>query len=192
MPDHNIKITSYSEIDIHEVIRRIKSGEQLAFKSLFFAWQHRIYRYIWLRVRNIEIAEDIVQDVFFRIWQKRETLQENGNFTAFIFQIAHNLVVDWARKNGAKLRMQGTLTSNEKQSTHANEQAELHDLESIISNAIETLPPAMQQAFVLHRFENLNYKQIAEIMGISNKTVEKHMSAALKKLRGVLRDSGFP
>ncbi|MCA9734412.1 RNA polymerase sigma-70 factor [candidate division KSB1 bacterium] len=174
-----------------ESLQKISIGNQNAFKALFHQWQPRIYRYIWLRVRNVQIAEDLVQEVFFRLWQKRQHLPQSSNFTAFIFQIAHNLVVDWTRKNKVRSQAMATLGAKNEISPAANDQIEASELNQAVTAAISNLPPAMQNAFVLHRMENLTYKQIAEVMNISVKTVEKHISKALQRLRDIFRKQDF-
>ncbi|KAA3612151.1 MAG: RNA polymerase sigma-70 factor [Calditrichaeota bacterium] len=181
----NMETVAYGLLD------KISEGNQAAFKTLFFDWQPRIYRFIWLRVCNTEIAEDLVQETFFRLWKIRRQLPDSSNFTAFIFQIAHNLVIDWARKNKVQNRSLREMQLSEKSSHPASADTETDELETAISKCISTLPSRMQKAFILHRFENLTYKQIAKVMGISHKTVEKQISEALKRLRSELKKLDF-
>ncbi len=142
-------------------------------------------------MQNIEIAEDLVQETFLRLWQKRQQVPGSHNFPAYIFQIAYHLVIDWARKNQVHKRILQKAVINEQPSLMTECETEFDELTAIIVKNIKALPPAMQQAFLLHRTANLTYKEIASVMGITKKSVEKHISGALKRLRRELYKVDF-
>lgn len=171
-------------------INLLRAGNEAAFEALFMAYQPRLFRFIWLRLHSIEAAEDLVQETFFRLWKTRDRLKPYKNLEIYLFRIASNLTIDYMRKVRRKplvLEAPDTLSSASTPETtfFANQTSEL------ITRTTMKLPERQRDAFVLSRFEGFSHAQIAKIMGISTKTVEKHIGSALKTLRRELQSSGI-
>jgi len=135
-------------------------------------------------VQDKDIAEDIVQDVFFKLWEKREVLIINTSLKAYLFQSTINQSLNYIRKYKNALKRESAY--GEDTASHSNfvEQAmALKEIGSRIDTAMNALPEACRTVFVLSRYEQLSYKQIAVKLDISVKTVENHMVKALKHLR---------
>lgn len=139
------------------------------------------------------IVEEIVQDVFVTLWQKASELDANGNVVAWLYatlryKVLHELRTESNRKfyEGKAIQL-----SNELQATNQDNILERKQLSNKIKTAIDELPQQCKTAFVLSRFENKSYSEIAAIMNISVKTVEKHISKALEHLREELKEANF-
>ncbi|MFQ5753522.1 MAG: RNA polymerase sigma-70 factor [bacterium] len=163
--------------------RRVKHSDGHAFKALFECYQQAVYNFLYYKFSNIEAAEDVLQEVFVRLWENRHDLKEHCSIKAYVFTVANNLALNYIRHQKVVLKYQ--LQQNGK--THeaatpysALEKKELHEN---LMHAIEELPVQPRFVFMLSRFENLSYREISEQLNISIKTVESHMGKALKLLR---------
>ena len=135
-------------------------------------------------IQDKDIAEDIVQDVFFKLWEKREVLTINTSLKAYLFQSTINQSLNYIRKYKNALKRESAY--GEDIASHSNfvEMAMAQkDAGSKIDGAVNALPEASRTVFVLNRYEQLSYKQIAAKLDISVKTVENHMVKSLKHLR---------
>lgn len=135
-------------------------------------------------VKTQETAEDIVQDCFIKLWEKKEELSIEGNVNAYLAKMIRNRCLDFIKK---KKIQTSELNETYQGAIENNDQLELADLQASITEIIDALPEKCRQTFVLSRFEELSYKEIAEQLDISKKTVEAHISKALKSLRKNLK-----
>jgi len=176
-------MTRLSDSDITaEDIKALRSGDRSVFRKLFQGYQPRLYRFLWLKLRSVEIAEDLIQETFVRLWQNRGTLDPEKNLDIYLFRIATNLVIDFFRSNAAKThQLKNPTAIDARQKTDSA--AEFHQLRESVDNALSRLPDGPRTAFILSRYEELTHEEIAEVMGISIKTVEKHIGRALQVVR---------
>lgn len=176
------------EVDQHlddaQLTEKILEGDSDAFKALYFRYGQALFGWLWQRTHHREAAEDLVQELFARIWRKRDRLDPKQSIRAYLYQAANHLAIDHLRK---KVR------ENEKAEEAGNIDlaTALDELgferKEAISKAIAALPRAQRTVFLLSRFEGLKYNEIATTLGLSVKTVETHMGRALKKLREMLK-----
>ncbi len=164
-------------------------GEKLSsseFKIIFDEHYQWLCNYVFKLSGDLNLAEDIVQEVFIDIWNKRTRITIHS-LRSYLFRSCHNRFLEYLRKN--KTNLNRTSLDDIKLETLYELYKEEEDLENEriekLSRAIEMLPPKCKQAFKLSKFENLKYKEIAEVMGISIKTVEIHLSKALSRLRSI-------
>lgn len=162
--------------------------------SIYFP---KLVRFAREFVVSIEDAENIIQDIFIYLWEHQDVLSTVSNLNAFLFVLVKNRCIDFIRQKKLKERCReelGTLADKELQlKLYALQQFDenafsVGDIELILSNAINSLPEKCREVFVLSRMEGLKYREIAERLNISTKTVENHIIAALKKLRIALKD----
>lgn len=133
------------------------------------------------------MAEDLSQEVFIRIWLRRDKLREIERFESFLYQVSKNLVLDEFRKK--VLPNLGDDFFNVYLSDHSMDislQLEQKELRSTLRNAVEQLPPQMQRVFTLHRFEGLTHQQIAQQLNISRVSSQTYMARAIIQLRKIL------
>ena len=139
-------------------------------------------------VRQSDIAEDLAQDVFVRLWEKRESLNITSSIGAYLRRMAINEGISHLRKN-KKVSFEEFDKSQHADVVMSAEDAYLgQELKHKIQSAIDTLPPRCRIIFQLSRHEELTYKEIAQKLDISVKTVENQMGKALKILRELLKN----
>lgn len=165
------------------LVEAVNTGDQEAFEAIYRYYADTIYRFLWRRTKSPDVAADLTQETFIRMWRKNDTLDPNRGVKAFLFQIARNLSIDHLR---AQVRVD---TEEIDPALAAPEKDPLaFDTKHRISGAIQKLPENQRLAFSLSRFEGLTYAEIADTMNISVKTVEVHIGRALRKLRNSLHD----
>jgi len=166
---------------------KISAGLNLQdFKKLYRDHYANLCYFGQKYIRDREASEDIVHDVFVKLWEKRNTIDNDKSVKSYLFQAVNNRCLNYIRddKKFNKDYDQVLLfDGNAIEST----QIEQEELESKILYTIESLPDRCREVFKLSRIEELKYKEIAEKMGISVKTVEVQMSKALKILRKELK-----
>lgn len=157
----------------------------LAFDQVYELYSHKLFSFVFKILKNEAEADDIVQEVFVKIWESRGSLVDFKLLNSYIFTIAYNHSIDLIRKR----------ISNNKYLEHLKNSAvvnftppiisqiEFNELNSQVEKLIAGLPERQKQVYLLHREEGLTYPEIAEKMGISKNTVENHMVKALKYLR---------
>lgn len=163
---------------------QIKKGQTRAFDQLFDRYSQRLYRFSKSLLKNHEDAEEVVQEVFFRIWKKRGELDERKSFQSFLFSIAYNLIVDQFRQRVKDQKYEQFLIK-EAQQNYLNPENELEykEMKKQVNKAITELPEQRKKIYQLSREKGLSYKEIASRLHIKSKTVENHINLALKHIR---------
>ncbi|MCG8608600.1 RNA polymerase sigma-70 factor [bacterium] len=162
---------------------RIKRSDPEAFRALFDLYQQSIYNFIYLKLRDSAAAEDVVQEAFIRVWENRLELDENRSVRTYLFTIANNLALNVIRHQRIVLKYQAEADKKPPVVDETYLELESRELQIALVKALMNLPEAPRQAFMMSRFEELKYKEIADRLGISVKTVENHIGKALKLLR---------
>ena len=169
-----------------ELIELLKTDDERAVEFLFREHYDYLCRAVYRILPKSEVVEDLVQDVFFEFWRKRDTLNINTSFKAYLRRAAVNKTLNYIRD----LRLK--TVDVEKAPEAASKLAEApevmagKEVQESIDNAIDQLPERCRMVFVLSRFEEKSYKEIAQELDISVKTVENQISKALKLLRETL------
>lgn len=161
----------------------VRAADHAAFKTLYYRYYEALYRFVWRHVREAQVAQDLVQETFTRIWQQREKLDPQQSLKAFLYRIAYNLAVDHLRKKSHH----AVSLDSQSVSEPGYLPNEDFDLSAALQAAIQNLPEPLRLVFTMNRFDEATYAEIAEILQISVKTVESRMSKALKELREKLR-----
>lgn len=142
-------------------------------------------------VRDKDVAKDVVQEVFLRLWQNRDRIDFGSQITHYLTRATTHTALNYLRSR-RKLTSIDDLTSGAIENPQGHDDYAYQELEKKVSNAIERLPPKCRAIYLLSRNEGLKYQQIAEVMDISLKTVENQMGIALEKLRQELKPYLFP
>ena len=156
-----------------ELIRRFKNGDEDAFSFLYKHYWEKVYGFTRLYLVSSEDIAEVVQEVFIKLWEARHLL----------FIITRNMIFNYSRKKLNYSFLKVTVLQAMEQEYEEENKLELSDLKKYLSVLISQLPPRQQEIFRMSREQNLTYKQIAEQLSISEKTVEYHMGLALKYLR---------
>ena len=174
-------LVEYSNID---PISSIKNGNEAAFEKIFKTYFRNLHAFAYTFMKDDFIAEEIVQNVFFRIWEKKEQLQIDDSLKAYLYRSVHNESLNHLKHLKIKNSFQMQYSANmESSNQDASNQMIATELENDIQKAISELPPQCRTIFQMSRFEQLKYQQIADQLNISIKTVENQMGKALKVLR---------
>jgi RNA polymerase sigma-70 factor (ECF subfamily) len=166
---------------------RVAQGDQPAFTQIVKHYTRVIYPYMLYWLKHIHVIDELVQDVFLRVWKNRQKLPQMDNFGGYVYVITRNLV-------NAKLKEQ--MMMSEEQVLDAFDELlnkphlalELKELSSTIQTAIDSMPPRRKEVFRLSRQEGLTYEEIANELQISKGTVKEHMISALVYLRSYIRE----
>ncbi len=169
---------AFSEPDY---LRRLKQDDERAFDALFRHYSALVYRFAYSYLKSRPAAEEIVQECFIKIWEKRAQLREDMPLKGYLFTTAHHAVLNELRRDQHHLRLHGQVAATGPTSV-ANE-VEYQEMEALYLAALDRLPPKQREVFVLSRQQGLSYPEIAERQGVSVKTVEAHIVQALKTLR---------
>lgn len=170
--------------DERQLVIQLKDGNQASFQKLYAAYAPKLFGFSRKYLKSQEDAEEIVQEVFLRIWEKKENIDENQSFSSYIIQAAKHRIYNGFRKRVNEQAYLDFLIHADDVSRNFTElDVEYHEIKSKAENAISAMPPKRQEIFRLSRESGLKNKEIAEKLQISIKTVENQMGQALKYLR---------
>ena len=177
---HPLKV-EYSDSTI---ITLLKQGSEKVFETVFKDHFKSLHAYAHTFLKDDELAEEVVQNVFCRIWEKRDQLKPEGSIKAYLYRSVHNESLNYLKHQKVKASFQVYYADEmENASNQPSEKVMVNELERHIHKAINELPQQCRTIFQLSRFEHLKYQQIADEMGLSIKTIENQMGKALKLLR---------
>ena len=175
--------------DVYALLERVKNEDREAFRELVSLYQKRIFLLAFSFFHNREDAMDIVQETFMRLYQKIHTFREGENFKSWIFQVAKNLCIDRYRKNHSKGKEWGSEQNLEEMNLPSENSDNSHqalDLKMIFSRCLEKLAERQRMVFVLKHYNQLKYREIAEVLNISPGTVKSLHFKAVQNLRGLI------
>ncbi len=155
---------------------------KVEFKQIFDSYFDTIRSFIFYRCGNTDMASDMAQDVFMKIWEKREQLN-NQNLKSLLYKMANDLVISNYRKSSTRMNFEGNLLVLGNTSLSPEDELAFKELASSYVRALEKMPETQRVVFLMSRNDELKYSEIAERLVISVKAVEKRMSAALQHLR---------
>jgi RNA polymerase sigma-70 factor (ECF subfamily) len=166
---------------------KIRAGDHDAFEALFHSHYPSLCSLVARRVESPETAEEIVQDVFLRVWERRHALDPELSITHYLYRAARNHAMNHVKHRSIVLRERDAARTALRPSETAPEDRIRYDeIAAVAQRAIEQLPERCREIFLLSRHGELKYAEIASLLGISIKTVETHMVHALSSLRSGL------
>ena len=178
--------------DLIDILDRFKEDDPSAFERIYLEYNQKVYRFAKRYTNNKEDAEEIVQDVFVKLWDVRRTIDTACNFDNFLFAVTRNLLFDRHRRKVNEQHFQTTvLASLEEEFESTEDEIIAQDLSLYIEKIVEQLPPKQQEVFNLSRKQMLNREEIAEKLGIAEETVKAHIHQALSKIRKILANEGI-
>jgi RNA polymerase sigma-70 factor (ECF subfamily) len=163
--------------------KKIREGHEQAFEQLFKEYYFKLSRFVWRYVESKAIAEEIVQAVFADIWEDRAEWGPE-NTKSYLFSAVKNRAISHLRHQQVRIKYDSQWRDDEEHTTiEIDDKAREKRLQKAIKAEIEALPARSKMTFKLHRYDGLTYKEIAEVMDVSVKTVESQMTRTLKRLR---------
>jgi len=167
-----------------EIIGRIRKGDVGQFELLFRSSYVSLVRYAKTLIKDHDTAEEIVQDLFFRLWKDKEKLKIESSLNGYLFRSVHNKCLHFIEHNRVVERHAEDI-SNRQTESHESPSDILNykELQEKVARILERLPERCGKIFTMSRFEGLKYAEIAEKLSVSVKTVEANMGRALKEFR---------
>lgn len=163
------------------LLNELKNGDADAFLELYNIYHANLYHYVLRFVKSPAIAEDILQDVFLKLWEIRKTVNPDLCFSAYLYRISRNYVFKFLKKISTDESLQLRVMQDlEKNITDTDIRLRWKEYEDIFLHAIAQLPPQRRKVFRLCREEGKTYDQAAAELGISRNTVKEHMVMAMK------------
>ncbi|MGD2245748.1 MAG: RNA polymerase sigma factor [Candidatus Aminicenantes bacterium] len=175
--------------DIYALIEKIKDGDREAFMTITSLYQKKVFLLAYSFFHNREDAMDIVQETFLRLYQKINMFKRGESFQSWLLQISKNLCIDYYRKNYGKNRELKSETPVDELNLSGQEgpNPEMSsDLRTIFSAGIKKLAERQRMIFVMKHYNQLKYREIAEVLGISLGTVKSLHYKAVQNLRGLI------
>lgn len=170
-------------------IQNIREGDHLSFEIVFKLWHRKVYAYFFKKTASEDQAEELTQLAFIKLWRFKHTLTEDFPLDVQLFKIAKTTLFDYFKKLANDNR--NLKVYHEELSEIAAEESKLYDAKQELEVILNCLPPTRKQVFVLNRLHGYSYKEIAEKLSISPRTVEKHISLAMKQLNGYAYTPAF-
>lgn len=166
----------------------LRKGDKKSFQALFDQWYEPLCRYGIQQTGNPEEAEEIVQDVFVKLWMKREKLSIDTSIKSYLYRMVLNSIINRSQHQKVRMQHKADMVFQQKESESPAHAFAAAEVEMLAMQAIENMPEKRRQVYEFSRVHGLKYSEIAEKMGISVKTVEVHLSKALEQLRFHLKD----
>lgn len=178
---------SYQEINEveQELLNLQRTDENKFIEVLFKKYYAPLCRTVNRIVNDSDAAEDLVQDVFMKVWNNRQTLAINISIKSYLYRSAINNALNYLERNKRKVNLEQS-NFTEPSVNDAEEHLHFNEVQQRVKEATDALPPACKTIFILSRQENMSYKEIAASLQISPKTVENQMGKALKHFREYL------
>jgi RNA polymerase sigma-70 factor (ECF subfamily) len=178
---------------LQSLILSLQKGEKPAFEAVYSDFFGVVYHLSLQYLHDEKVAEEIVQDSFLKLWEIRETLNDRFNIRNFLYTITKNNCLNYLRNQKTALKHQENLKYLEMQFNYEalekmGSYIEFEELRLKIDQAIASLPDELRETFLLSRFDEFQYKEIADKLSVSVKTVEARMTKSLKILRHELKD----
>ena len=172
-----------------ETIRRIRRGDKQEFEKLFRSSYVSLVRYARVLLKDHDTAEEIVQDLFFRLWQGRENLKIESSLNGYLFRSVHNRSLHYIEHLKVVSRHAGEIAAEAPAASDSvSEDIYYSELQDKVTRVLERLPERCRAIFRMSRFEGLKYNEIADKLSVSLKTVEADMGKALREFRKALAE----
>ncbi len=177
------------ELNDRSVIRLLQEGNEQMFEQVFKTHFKNLHGYAFSIIKDDSLAEETVQNVFYKIWEKRTELNIDITLKAYLYRAVHNESLNHLKHEKVKERYRlHAVAGTSFHEQAASKKLVMKELETNLRHALNDLPEQCRTIFQLSRFEDLKYREIAEELSISVKTVENQMGKALRILRSKLAD----
>jgi RNA polymerase sigma-70 factor (family 1) len=168
----------------NELLQLAASGDQSAFAELFLQNRHKLFSFLMRLTQSPEATEDVIQDIFMKLWRSRSSLREIDHFSSYLFKMAQNQCITHFKRMAKETLIISRLASDVRPSQSTTEdQLALKEVQEQLQQAVSKLTPQQKLVFTLSREKGLKYDEIAAELNISSSTVKNHMIDALRIIR---------
>lgn len=165
-----------------ELLLKIAEGDESAFKDLFHSWRDKLYFFVLRITHSSEMAEDLLQDVFMKIWTNRATLSSIQHFDAYIYQMSRNQAISGMRRMAQETMILAEL--KKPQTEAVTDDTIVHrELNNKFQAILRKLPTQQRLVYTLTHLQGLKHEEVAQQLKISSSTVKNHMTRALCTIR---------
>nr|WP_294787063.1 RNA polymerase sigma-70 factor [uncultured Flavobacterium sp.] len=181
-----MKIDDYS--DNTTLIESLRNGDESAYTYLIDAYHHKLCVYANSLVKNVYSAEDIVQNVFIKVWEQRTRLKSDHAIKSFLYKLVYNEFIDLYRKNQSLFSLEKSYYDALNGIVQEEDSEAFQRILNAVNKEIQNLPPKCKEVFILSKKEGLTNIEIAEHLDVSIKTVEAQITKAFSILRSSLEE----
>lgn len=180
-----MKKEAIKQNDEQEIIKKIKHSDLDAYQIIFTKYHSTLFRVVYSKVNDYDLAQDITQETFIKVWLRRELLKPELSFLAFLIKISRNLIKDHFKREHVRKKHKDSIPNLAKSIKDNPEQSfeTVFLRERIFQIVHKSLPQKCRMIFLLSRIEGMKNQEIADLCKISKKTVENQINHALKILR---------
>jgi RNA polymerase sigma-70 factor (family 1) len=170
------------------IIERLKLGDEAAFRLVFDHYRNRLYAFSLKLTKSQDFAEEIVHDVFLKVWLNRQKINPDLSFNAFLFKITKNLSINFLKKAALDQAIRRSLVLEANKEDYSTIDALTSaDYEASLEKAINHLPPQQQKVFRMSRIEGYTHAEIAEQLRLTKGTVKNYMILAIESISKFLK-----
>lgn len=169
----------------NDLLRQVSHGDEKAFRTIFNKYHNRLGSHLFCVTKSHELAQEVVQDIFLKIWINRTELTHIRNFRAYLYVMSKNHALNCLQNNALEKTLTTALDDN--QDFQTDEVTEENDKYLLIDEAIDHLPPQQKQVYLMSRHERLNYKEIAARLSLSRETVKKYLQISSESITTYIR-----
>jgi RNA polymerase sigma-70 factor (ECF subfamily) len=174
-------------IDEQILLRQLAEGDRNAFRTLYDLHGDKLFSYTMRLTESKQIAEDVLQDVFIKVWQHRESLKEIRSFDAWLYTLAKNQVMNgFKRANLERLILTGIKYATKEACDPVTQSINYKETNRFLQEAINLLPPQQKKIYQLRQDQGMKTREIAQQLNISPLTVKKHVAQAVRTIRLML------
>lgn len=177
-------------IEENLLLAELKAGGQGAFNYFYKKYSSPLYRKLLKMVRVDVIAEELLQDLFLKVWDKREQIDPTQSFQSYLYRIAEHIVYDYLRKLARETKMQNHVAIKSTEIYEQFENGELEDeIKAKVHEAISRLPEQQKLVFTLCKLEKKSYEEVSAMLGITPGTINTHITRATKTIKNYLNNA---
>jgi RNA polymerase sigma-70 factor (family 1) len=171
-----------------ELLAQISAGDEKAFRALFASYYEQLYRYIFGFIKSKQVSEELVMDVFLKIWLGRDLISQIEKFDAFLFRVAHNKSIDFLRSVARDPKFKDLLLENIQLANNVQSDSPvlMQEYETKLREAVSLLSPQRKKVYQLSREQDMTHDEIAAQLNLSKHTINNHIVEAQRFIRTYL------
>jgi RNA polymerase sigma-70 factor (family 1) len=171
-----------------ELLAQISAGDEKAFRALFASYYEQLYRYIFGFIKSKQVSEELVMDVFLKIWLGRDLIPQIEKFDAFLFRVAHNKSIDFLRSVARDPKFKDLLLENIQLANNVQSDSPvlMQEYETKLREAVSLLSPQRKKVYQLSREQDMTHDEIAAQLNLSKHTINNHIVEAQRFIRTYL------
>ncbi len=183
---------TYEKNDERKIVQLLSEGNTDAFVQIFNRYRDRIYLVAMRYVKSQVLSEEIVQDIFMKLWTNRESLSEVLNFEAWFLTIAKNYILSYLKRMAMERTVREKWIEEVPQTEETTDHRIRHaEYSQLLQQALDNLPAQQRLVYTMAREQKLSYKAISKELSLSSNTVKTHMARALQSIRTFFKQQGL-